>query len=88
MMLYMQGGIVHYTTKLYKLLTLIDRITCVIFFFNFLIVTTTYFNKENSVFIDGIGVQGLRFKVVKLSGCQVVRLSSCVKLSSLILGTS
>ena len=28
-------------------------------------------NKENNVFKDGIGVQGLRFKVVKLSGCQV-----------------
>ena len=29
--------------------------------------SNNYLNKENNVFKDGIGVQGLRFKVVKLS---------------------
>ena len=33
-------------------------------------------NKENNVFKDGIGVQGLRFKVVKLSGCQFLFLGT------------
>ena len=44
-------------------------------------------NKENIVFKDGIGVQGLRFKVVKLSSLIPLDLGHAEQLSFSCLGS-